>query len=60
MIAEGLNQYIPKGYIYFAMAFSVGIELLNQRLRRSKTPPVRLHEPYVGSDRPAKEHSANP
>lgn len=48
LIAEGFNQHIPKGYIYFAMAFSVFIEFLNQRLRKSKTPPVRLHEPYVG------------
>ena len=48
LIAEGFNQHISKGYIYFAMAFSVFIEFLNQRLRKSKTPPVRLHEPYVG------------
>jgi predicted tellurium resistance membrane protein TerC len=48
LIAEGFDQHIPKGYIYFAMAFSVFIELLNQRLRKPKTPPVRLHEPYVG------------
>lgn len=48
LIAEGLNQHIPKGYIYFAMAFSVFIEFINQRLRKSKTPPVRLHEPYIG------------
>ena len=53
LIVEGFDQHIPKGYIYFAMAFSVFIELLNQRLRKPKAPPVRLHEPYVGKDKDA-------
>jgi len=53
LIAEGLDQHIPKGYIYFAMAFSVFVEFLNQRLRKPKTAPVRLHAPYVGSHNPA-------
>ena len=53
LIAEGFDEHIPKGYIYFAMAFSVFVEFFNQRLRKPKTPPVRLHEPYVGSDKPA-------
>jgi predicted tellurium resistance membrane protein TerC len=43
LIAEGLHHHIPKGYIYFAMAFSVFVEMLNLRLRGSK--PVKLHEP---------------
>jgi predicted tellurium resistance membrane protein TerC len=43
LIAEGLDQHIPKGYIYFAMAFSLGVELLNLRLRK-KVEPVKLHE----------------
>jgi predicted tellurium resistance membrane protein TerC len=47
LVVEGLHQHIPKGYIYFAMAFSVFVELLNLRLRRVHTP-VKLHEPYVG------------
>ena len=47
LIAEGLDRHIPKGYIYFAMAFSVFVEMLNLRLRRPRTAPVRLHEPYV-------------
>jgi predicted tellurium resistance membrane protein TerC len=50
LIAEGFDQHIPKGYIYFAMAFSVFIEFINQRLRKPTTPPVRLREPYVGSE----------
>jgi predicted tellurium resistance membrane protein TerC len=46
LIAEGFDQHIPKGYVYFAMAFSVLVELLNLRLRKAKTPPVHLHNPY--------------
>jgi predicted tellurium resistance membrane protein TerC len=46
LIAEGLDQHIPKGYIYFAMAFSVFVETLNLRLKRTKQPPVKLHDPY--------------
>lgn len=47
LVVEGLHQHIPKGYIYFAMAFSVGVELLNMRLRKTHTPPVHLHEAYT-------------
>jgi predicted tellurium resistance membrane protein TerC len=46
LIAEGLEFHIPKGYIYFAMAFSVLVEMLNLRLRR-KSVPVDLHEKYA-------------
>jgi len=45
LIVEGLHQHIPKGYIYFAMGFSVLVEMLNLRLRGA-TKPVSLHEPY--------------
>ena len=48
LIAEGFDQHISKGYIYFAMAFSVFVEFLNLRLQRPKGPPVRLREPYAG------------
>ena len=47
LIAEGWGQHISKGYIYFAMAFSVFVEALNLRIRRSKEKPVVLHQPYV-------------
>jgi predicted tellurium resistance membrane protein TerC len=47
LIAEGFEVHIPKGYIYFAMAFSVLVEILNLRMRRSKPAPVHLHEKYV-------------
>ena len=45
LIGEGLDQHIPKGYIYFAMAFSVFVEMINLRVR-SKADPVQLHQPY--------------
>lgn len=44
LLAEGFGQHIPKGYTYFAMAFSVMVEMLNLRLRRGK--PVVLHGPH--------------
>jgi len=42
LLADGLGIHIPKGYIYFAMAFSVGVELLNLRIRKKTAKPVRL------------------
>jgi predicted tellurium resistance membrane protein TerC len=50
LIAEGLHQHIPKGYIYFAMAFSVLVEVLNMRLRKRGGQPVHLHNPYSDED----------
>jgi predicted tellurium resistance membrane protein TerC len=47
LIAEGLDQHIPKGYIYFAMAFSVMVEILNLKMRRAKPEVVHLRQPYV-------------
>ena len=47
LIVEGLHQHIPKGYIYFAMAFSIGVELLNLRLRKRAMQPVNLREAYA-------------
>jgi len=44
LIGDGLDMHIPKGYIYFAMAFSVMVEMLNLRLRRGT--PVKLHQPH--------------
>jgi predicted tellurium resistance membrane protein TerC len=46
LIGDGLDMHIPKGYIYFAMAFSVMVEMLNLRMGRKNTP-VKLHQPYV-------------
>lgn len=47
LIVEGLHQHIPKGYIYFAMGFSILVELLNLRIRGKSTAPVNLREAYV-------------
>jgi predicted tellurium resistance membrane protein TerC len=55
LVAEGLDQHIPKGYIYFAMAFSVFVEFLNLRLGRARTAPVHLHEPYAPEGRASRE-----
>jgi predicted tellurium resistance membrane protein TerC len=46
LIAEGLGQHIPKGYIYFAMAFSVFVEMLNLRMK-AKTKPVELRNRFA-------------
>jgi len=47
LVAEGFHKEMPKGYLYFAMAFSVGIEVLNIRVRsKKKVAPVELHQPY--------------
>ena len=46
LIAEGFDHHIPKGYIYFAMGFSVFVEAINLRLRRV-SQPVHLREPYL-------------
>jgi len=45
LVGEALGQHIPKGYIYFSMAFAFGVEMLNLRLR-AKSKPVVLHQPY--------------
>jgi predicted tellurium resistance membrane protein TerC len=45
LIADGLGMHIPKGYIYFAMGFSVFVEMINLRVRGGRAAPVRLHAP---------------
>jgi predicted tellurium resistance membrane protein TerC len=50
LIGEGLDMHIPKGYIYFAMGFSVGVEMLNIRMRKRRAAPVHLHRPELGAD----------
>jgi predicted tellurium resistance membrane protein TerC len=47
LLLEGFGQHIPKGYIYFAMGFSVFVEMINLRLRGRSAVPVQLREPYV-------------
>lgn len=52
LVVDASHRHIPKGYIYFAMAFSIGVEMLNLQLRK-KGPTVKLHDPQL----PAKEHA---
>jgi predicted tellurium resistance membrane protein TerC len=47
LIADGFDHHIPKGYVYFAMAFSVAVELLNIRMRKRAVLPLELHERYT-------------
>ncbi len=46
LIAEGFDHHVPKGYVYFAMAFSVVVEMLNINARKRRAKPVELHSPY--------------
>ena len=46
LIAEGFGQHVPKGYVYFGMAFSLAVEMLNIRLRKRSAKPVDLHSAY--------------
>ena len=54
LIVEGFDVHVPKGYIYFAMAFSVVVEMLNIRMRRKRASPVKLHSRYAGNRRQEK------
>lgn len=47
LIADGLGQHIAKGYIYFAMAFSVFVEMLNLKIRKPAVAPLKLRQPYI-------------
>jgi predicted tellurium resistance membrane protein TerC len=51
LIAEGFGFHIPKGYVYFAMAFSVSVELLNLKARRKVARPVKLHKAICEEER---------
>jgi predicted tellurium resistance membrane protein TerC len=57
LIADGFGLHIPKGYIYFAMGFSVFVEMINLRVRKSV--PVKLHEPYVETPKNEEGRRAN-
>jgi len=49
LLAEGFDHHVPKGYIYFAMAFSVVVELLNIRMRKRAAKPAHLHAAYASA-----------
>jgi predicted tellurium resistance membrane protein TerC len=50
LIAEGFDHHVPKGYIYFAMAFSIGVEMLNIRLRRRSATPAQREAAFPADD----------
>lgn len=47
LIAEGFEYHVPKGFVYFAMAFSLSVEMLNIRMRRKSAMPAHLHAAYT-------------
>jgi predicted tellurium resistance membrane protein TerC len=51
LMGDGLGMHIPKGYIYFAMGFSVFVEMINLRVRSVTEPPVKLHQRYLNDTR---------
>ena len=51
LVAEGFGHHVPKGYVYFGMAFSLGVEMLNIRMRKGSRKPVQLHPQHIpGTD----------
>jgi predicted tellurium resistance membrane protein TerC len=50
LVADGSGYHVPKGYVYFAMAFSIGVEVLNIRMRKRINKPVDLRESYATED----------
>ena len=54
LIADGFDHHVPKGYVYFAMAFSVVVETLNIRMRKHTAAPVGLREPYTRGGEPPR------
>ena len=47
LVADGMGHHVPKGYVYAALAFSLGVEMLNIRQRKRRQTPVHLHDAYV-------------
>lgn len=58
LIAESFDLHIPKGYIYFAMAFSLFVEVINMKLRKGSREPVHLHAPYTADAPPSPTGNA--
>jgi predicted tellurium resistance membrane protein TerC len=50
LVAEGFDHHVPKGYVYFAMAFSLGVEMLNIRMRKRYAKRVQLNPPHIPGD----------
>lgn len=52
LMVEGFDVHVPKGYIYFSMAFSVTVEMLNIRMRKKRAAPIKLHSRYADGREP--------
>ena len=50
LVAEGFGHHVPKGYIYFAMAFSLGVEMMNIKMRKKSATTVKLRQQMPGGD----------
>jgi predicted tellurium resistance membrane protein TerC len=50
LVAEGFEHHVPKGYVYFAMAFSLSVEMLNIRMRKKSAKPLVLNPPHIPGD----------
>ena len=50
LVAEGFGHHVPKGYIYFAMAFSLGVEMMNIKMRKNSDSKVKLRQQIPGGD----------
>jgi len=50
LVAEGFDNHVPKGYVYFGMAFSLAVEMLNIRMRKKSARAVQLHPPHIPGD----------
>ncbi len=50
LVAEGFDHHVPKGYVYFAMAFALGVEMINIRLRKRSNKAVQLNPPHIPGD----------
>jgi predicted tellurium resistance membrane protein TerC len=50
LVAEGFGHHVPKGYVYFGMAFSLGVEMLNISMRKKSARKVALNPPHIPGD----------
>jgi len=50
LVAEGFDHHVPKGYVYFAMAFSLGVEMININMRKRSARKVTLNPPHIPGD----------
>jgi predicted tellurium resistance membrane protein TerC len=57
LVAEGFGNHVPKGYIYFGMAFSLAVEMLNIRMRKRSAKPAELHAPYSADVAPVADRA---